>query len=242
MRDKDVMKPETLAIIPARGGSKGLPRKNVRPLLGKPLLCWTIEQARASKAINCIHVSTDDPEIAAVAGEFGNPPLFLRPAEFAQDSSPTIDAIVYTLDRYADLGKEFDIVALLEPTSPLRAEADLDSALNLLRSRMGEADSLVSLGEVHTENPYICKHVSNGWVTPFITSDQLIYQRQQLPKVYFPYGVVYASKTSTLRQQRSFYQDRTIPYYIQRWQNYEIDDIYDFCCVESVMKYEWGLP
>ena len=227
-----------LAIIPARGGSKGLPRKNIKPLLGKPLIAWTIEQALNSKYIDKVVVSTDDEEIAEISKEYGAEVPFLRPKELARDDSPTIDAIMHAINWFEERGEFFDILVLLEPTSPLRKRNDIDNALELLINNIETADAIVSVGEVHLENPYIMKKIENGYVKPFIEIDKDFYQRQQLPKVYFPYGVIYASKIETLKKYKTFYQERTIPYFIERWQNYEIDDIYDFICIESILRYK----
>ena len=232
------MKLKILALIPARGGSKGLPRKNIKPLLGKPLIAWTIEQAKNSKYIDKVVVSTDDKEIAEISKEFGAEVPFLRPKELARDDSPTIDAIMHAINWFEEKGEFFDILVLLEPTSPLRKRNDIDNALELLINSIETADSIVSVGEVHLENPYIMKKIENGYVKPFIEIDKDFYQRQQLPKVYFPYGVIYASKIETLKKYKTFYQERTIPYFIERWQNYEIDDIYDFICIESILRYK----
>lgn len=234
------MKHEIISIIPARGGSKGLPRKNIKPLLGKPLIAWTIEQAKSSRYIDKVVVSTDDPEIAKIAKKCGAEVPFLRPKELATDDAKTIDVIMHAVNRFENDGKYFDIVVLLEPTSPLRKEDDLDNSIEFFIENIDKVDSLVSVGEVHLENPYIMKKVESGGVKPFIEIDENLYQRQQLPKIYFPYGVIYLSKTSTLKKYKTFYQERTIPYLIERWQNYEIDDVYDFICIEAILRYRFS--
>jgi CMP-N-acetylneuraminic acid synthetase len=228
-----------LGIIPARGGSKGLPGKNIKPLLGKPLIAWTIEHAKASQYIDHVVVSTDDEEIAKISQEYHAEVPFLRPAELANDSAPMLDVIVHALNYFQENNRLFDIIVLLEPTSPLRKKGDVDKAIRLLIDHENTADSLVSVGEIHLESPYISKVITDGtdgYVKPFVKEEAHITRRQQLSSVYFPYGVVYASKTAALRQQGTFYQDRTIPYIIERWQNYEIDDIYDFLCIEAIFK------
>ena len=232
------MKYKIIAIIPARGGSKGLPRKNIKPLLGKPLVTWTIEQATQSKYIDKVIVSTEDKEIAKISKKYGAEVPFLRPKELATDSSPTSDTIIQAISWFEKREEYFDIVVLLEPTSPLRKKDDLDNVIELFIKNIDKADSLVSVGELHLENPYIMKKIENGYVKPFIEIGKNIYQRQQLPKVYFPYGVVYLSKTDTLKRHKTFYQEKTIPYFIENWQNYEIDDMYDFICVEAILKYK----
>ena len=225
-----------LALIPARGGSKGIPKKNIKPLLGKPLIAWTIEQAKKSKYFDRIIVSTDSEEIAEMSEKYGAEVPFLRPKELARDESPTSDAIMHAITWFEERGEYFDIVVLLEPTSPLRKENDLDNAIELFIKNIDKADSLVSVGEVHLENPYIMKKIENGYVKSFIEIDENIYQRQQLPKVYFPYGVIYLSKVDAFKKYKTFYQEKTIHYFIERWQNYEIDDIYDFIAIEALLK------
>lgn len=225
-----------LAIIPARGGSKGLQRKNILPLAGKPLIAWTIEQAKQSKYIGKVVVSTEDHEIAEISKKYGAEVPFFRPVDLATDESKTIDVIFHALDWFEKNGKMFDILILLEPTSPLRDNNDLDNAIELFIQNIKNCDSLVSVGEVHLENPYIMKVIEKDYVKPFIETENSFNQRQQLPKTYFPYGVIYLSKVGALRKHKKFYQDKTIPYFIKRWQNYEIDDLYDFICIESILK------
>lgn len=225
-----------LALIPARGGSKGLPRKNILPLLGKPLIGWTIEQARASELLDEIVVSTDDAEIAETAAVFGAPMPFMRPAALASDTSLTLDVVEHALAFYADHGRTFDYLALLEPTSPLRAPGDIDAAIATLVDAQHRSASLVSVGEVHMEHPSIVKRIENGFVAPYDREAAKVTRRQDLPAAYFPYGVIYLARLRELVETRSFYQDTTLPYFIERWQNYEVDDEYDFACVEAVLR------
>ncbi|KAB2946572.1 MAG: acylneuraminate cytidylyltransferase [Candidatus Methanoperedens nitroreducens] len=227
-----------IAIIPARGGSKGLPGKNIRSLAGKPLIAWTIDKAKKSKYIDKVIVSTEDNEIAEISRKYGAEVPVLRPEELAKDDSPTIDAIMHIINWFESKEEYFDIIILLEPTSPLRKENDIDNAVELFIENIDHAGSLVSVGEVHMENPHITKKIENGYVKPLIEIGKNLYQRQQLPKVYFPYGVIYLALTIALKKNKTFYLERTIPYFIERWQNYEIDDIYDFICIEAILKYK----
>lgn len=228
----------TLALIPARGGSKGLPRKNLLPLAGKPLIAWTIEAALASENIDRVVVTTDDDEIAAVSRAHGAEVPFLRPAELALDTSPSIDAVLHALDWLEEHeGVSFDYLALLEPTSPLRAAGDLDRAVATLAEHHDCADAVVSVGEVHLEHPSIVKRVSGGYLSPYLEDAEKVTRRQDLGPALFPYGVVYLVKVETLRATRSFYPERTLPLVIERWQNYEIDDAYDLACAEAVINY-----
>lgn len=230
-------KTKILAFIPARSGSKGLPGKNIKEFMGKPLIFWTIHQSLEAKIFDKVLVSTDCPKIATISQEFGAFVPFLRPSNLAEDTSPISDAIFQCLERLCDEGQEFDYIALIEPTSPLRKKGDLKKSLEILLSSSQSADSLVSLGKIHLENPVINQIIDKGYVKPFVkTSKKTIFQRQQFPDVFFPYGVIYASKVESYKKSKSFYQKRTIPYFIERWQNYEIDDEYDFLCIEAVFK------
>ncbi len=227
---------EILAIIPARGGSKGLPGKNIRLLAGRPLIAHTIELALESKYISKVVLSTENKKIAYIGRKYGAEVPFLRPKRLARNKSSAIDVILHAIKWFEKSGENFDIVCLLEPTSPLRKKNDIDDAIKLFIRNINKVDSLVSVGEVHLENPYIMKKIEEGYVKSFTKSDRDIYQRQQLPKAYFPYGVIYLSKIKTLKKYKTFYQRKTIPYFIKRWQNYEIDDIYDFICVEAILR------
>ncbi len=225
-----------LGIIPARGGSKGLPKKNITKIAGKPLIAWTIESTLASAYLDKVIVSTDDIEIAQVSREYGAEVPFMRPTELAEDTTPTIDVIKHAIEFYKEKNIVFDYIALFEPTSPLRQLEDIDNAIRQLIEREPDADSLISAGEVHLEHPSIMKLVVDNYLVPFHAPKKQISRRQDLETVYFPYGVAYISKTDTLLETGTFYQERTIPYLIERWQNYEVDDIYDLICIDAVMK------
>lgn len=225
-----------ICLIPARGGSKGIPKKNIKLLAGKPLIAWTIEQALKSKYLDKVLVSTDDEEIAKISKKYKAEVPFLRPKWLARDKSPTSDTIIHAINWFENRGEIFDILVLLEPTSPLRKENDIDKALEEFIKNYALADSLVSVGEVHMENPYIVKKIENGYVKPFVKVNKKINQRQDLPKVYFPYGVIYAVKVQSFKDKKTFYLDKILPYFIERWQNYEVDDIYDFYCIEIILN------
>jgi len=225
-----------IAIIPARGGSKGIPGKNIKILAGVPLICHTIESVKKSSFVDIIIVSTDDKKIASIAKEADALVPFMRPKQYAKDSSPSSDAILHAIDWFEKKKQWFDIVILLEPTSPLRKEDDIDKAIQKFVDSYATVDALVSVGEIHMESPYISKVIDHGFVKPLIEEHSSYYQRQQLPKAYFPYGVIYISKIETYKIHKTFYQKRTIPYVIERWQNYEIDDIYDFACIEKILE------
>lgn len=225
-----------LAIIPARGGSKGLPEKNIKPLCGKPLIGWTIEQAKECKYIDSIFVTTDNERIANTAKSFGVDVPFLRPAELAKDTSSSMDVVEHVLSHFENKHVNFDYILLLEPTSPLRKKNDLDAAIQLAIENES-SDGIISLGEVHMEHPMIVKKINEkGKITPYINDVIKISQRQQADKAYFPYGVIYMIKTDIFKKEKAFYTNNILPYYIERWQNYEVDDIYDFIAIEAILK------
>ena len=226
---------KVLAIIPARGGSKGLPGKNIMTLCGKPLIGWTIEHAKASIYIDEIFVSTDSEDIARTAEQFGIKVPFLRPEELAKDTSSSMDVVENVLQYYQSRKCDFDYILLLEPTSPLRKEGDLDAVI-MLAVKNETADGVVSLGKVHMEHPMIVKKINEtGKIVSYIPDSKKISQRQQADEAFFPYGVAYLIKSETFKLEKSFYTKNIIPYYIERWQNYEIDDIFDFIAVEAIL-------
>jgi len=224
-----------LGFIPARGGSKGVYKKNIRIVNRKPLIAYSIENALGSKYIDCVVVSTNDAEISDVSKRYGAV-VIPRPKKFSGDKSPTYDAIFHAVDWLKERNECFDVIVVIEPTSPLRKKSDLDNAITLFIKNMDTADSLVSVGEIHLENPYLAKKIEHGYVKPLILSNKSFSQRQQLPQLYFPYGVIYLSKIEQLKKYKTFYQKKTIPYYIERWQNYEVDDFYDYLCVDRIAK------
>ncbi len=226
-----------LAIVPARGGSKGLPGKNIRPLAGKPLIGWTLESALKSKYLDEIFVSTDSQKIADVAESFGVKVPELRPEELASDTATSASVVLYTIEYFRKQGKDFDYIILLEPTSPMRKEDDIDNAIALACDNPEKA-GVVSLGEVHMEHPSIVKRIDdNGVIEPFCDNRHYT-QRQQFSKAFFPYGVVYLVKTDYFEKNQLFYGKDSLPYFIERWQCYEVDDIYDMIAIESIINYK----
>lgn len=227
-----------LAVITARGGSKGLPGKNILPLNGKPLIAWTIRQVKKSKYVDHIFISTDSPQIADVCCEYGIPVPELRPAKLALDNTSSIDVLSYTIDLLEKREEFFDYLLLLEPTSPLRKRDDIDNIIRMAGDNPG-ADGVISVGKIHLEHPCIVKKVSEeGMLVPYIGYKEEVYQRQLENAAYFPYGVGYLVRIDNLKKYGTIYMKNVLPYYIERWQNYEIDDIYDFKCIETVMKME----
>ncbi|MBC3932351.1 acylneuraminate cytidylyltransferase family protein [Undibacterium curvum] len=207
---------KVLALIPARGGSKGIPGKNIVDLAGKPLISWTIEAAKACPRIDTIVLSSDDPTIAEVAARFGCTVPFTRPQELATDESSSMDVVYHALEQLPD----FDVVVLLQPTSPLRTAADIEACLNLMQS----APAVVSV-RPSEDHPYLTFEINDeGTLAPYAkpSADQSL-RRQDLPGAWCLNGAIYAADTKWLREQRSFISPGTVAYQMPSERSIDID-------------------
>lgn len=220
------------AVICARGGSKGLPGKNVRPLGGRPMIAWSVKAARESALIDRILVSTDDPEIAQAARDAGADVPFLRPAELATDTANLVDAIIHALDVSADRS---DYVVLLQATSPLRIAADIDGCLRLCHERDAQAAATVCEPD---KSPYWMFHLDDdGTCRLVIPRDEIGTARQDLPQVWAPNGAVYVARADWLRRERTFWrQGVTLGYVMPRERSVDIDTLLDFRMAEILMQ------
>lgn len=214
-----------LAIIPARGGSKGLPGKNIRDFCGKPLIAITIEQALASKHITRVIVSTDDADIANVAIQAGAEVPFMRPSELARDTSHALDTYLYTLERINQMSEGLvdDFIVLL-PTAPLRAVHNIDAAIELYRQH--HADSVISI----TESPFPIEWTRSiddkGILRPFFPEGNK--NRQDYVKTYVPNGQIYIFRYSVLAKSKQYYTDGTLPFITSEDYYGDIDTLNDF--------------
>ncbi|CAM3177390.1 N-acylneuraminate cytidylyltransferase/CMP-N,N'-diacetyllegionaminic acid synthase [Sphingomonas antarctica] len=233
-----------LCIVPARSGSKGLPGKNVRMLHGKPLLAWPIHAARASACIDRVICSTDDPDYAELARQAGADVPFLRPAELAVDTAPSLGFILHAVDTLAADDEVYDYVVLLEPTSPLTEGADVDAALAQLHAARDRADAIVGVTLLETVHPAFCvTRDDEGAISPLGGGDFAeLPRRQDLPPVHALDGSLYISTPDALREHQGFAHRRTLGYVTARHKALEIDDIVDFWCVEGVMAHREDLP
>jgi CMP-N-acetylneuraminic acid synthetase len=198
-----------LAIIPARGGSKGVPNKNIKLLNGKPLLGYTAEIALQSKLLTEVIVSTEDEKIRDVAQNSGIKVPFERPIELAQDDTPTIDVIIHALQWYENQSVFFDAVCLLQPTSPFRTVEFLDKAIEKFMN--SGCDSLVSVQKVpHQYNPHWTFEVNKKGNLKISTGEKkIISRRQELPTAYHRDGSIYITKTNVLLSQHSLFGKST---------------------------------
>ena len=226
-----------LAIIPARGGSKGLQGKNIFPLAGKPLIAWSIEAAKASKYIDKCIVSTDDKEIVDVAKLYDCDVPFLRPEELAFDETPSFDVIAHAVEFFKQKKSEFDYFILLEPTSPLRDANDIDCALEILDSNRGIADSIVGVAKVEATHPVFDVRIKDeGLIEPYAAENFSTFRRQEIEDLYYFEGSLYISDTKILLKEKTFYHERTLPYIVPRWKSLEIDEMVDIITAEALIN------
>jgi CMP-N,N'-diacetyllegionaminic acid synthase len=197
-----------LALVPARGGSKRLPRKNIRQLGGKPLIAWSIQVASELPAIADILVSTDDPEIAEHARRAGASVPWLRPAELATDTASSVDVAIHALDDYEREHGQVDGLLLLQPTSPFRSRARMQAGISLFADRPECSVVGVSPASLH---PLWCFRLENGKLQPFVEGGGLHLRSQDLPPAYSVNGAFYLVPAGILRNSRSFYAPETLP-------------------------------
>ncbi len=200
-----------LAIIPARGGSKGIPRKNIKELCGKPLINYTVEAGNNSKYIDYLMVSTDDEEIANVAKNSGAEIPFFRPDELASDTSKTIDAVIDAIAGLEKKGKYFDVLVLLQPTGPLRDARDIDNAIDIFFDNGKK--SLVSVSEAD-DNPILMRTIENNKLRRLYNVSSTV-RRQDMPKYYKVNGCIYINKIVTLSDNTSF-NDNEVPFIMEK--------------------------
>lgn len=223
-----------LALINARGGSKGVPRKNVRPMNGKPLIGYSIECGKASLYIDRLIVSTDDPEIADVSKSFSADVPFLRPPELAGDTARQIDAMTHAVDFLEQRGERYDYICVLQPTCPLRSTADVDGTLSLLAS--SGADSVITVTEVGGRHPRtLYTKKENGCLKPYLQSDNGGVLRQNFEELFWRTGGVYAMKRDVLMEQKSLYGLDIRGYEIPEERCFNIDSLFDWDLCESYM-------
>ncbi len=227
-----------LAIIPARGGSKGLPGKNIKELCGKPLIAWSIEAGLKCKYLDEVMVTTDYQNIVEVSKQYGAIVPFLRPNKLASDTTTSFDAIKHTIEYYKnELNKEFDYIVLLEPTSPLRESSDIDKAIEVLLD--SDVDSIVGICRTEDQNPvFLVLKNEKSFISGYENKEMKVLRRQDIKDVYFFEGTIYISKTNVLLDKKTFYHENTIGYEVPKYKSLEIDDMDDFVMVEAIMKHK----
>lgn len=223
-----------LAIIPARGGSKGVSRKNIRDIASKPLIAWTIEAAQQSQYIDRLVLSSEDEEIISVAKSWRCEVPFQRPIELAQDDTPGILPVIHVLEQLAQQGSRYDYVVLLQPTSPLRNVDDINRCLEQCIGQCSNACVSVSEAE---QNPYWMYLVDRDHrMRSLVNSVEVIPRRQDLPKVYALNGAIYVAKCEWLLQQKTFLAEETTAYLMPKERSLDIDTELDLMIAEIILQ------
>lgn len=223
-----------LTIIPARGGSKGVPRKNIKLLHGKPLVAYSIETGLRCPFLTKVIVSTEDEEIASISKAAGADVPFLRPIALASDESPTIDLIIHALEFFKEKNITYDAVCLLQPTVPFRNQNDLNTAIEKFINR--DADCLFSARKVpHIYNPHWVfeQDKESGFLKTTISDELRISRRQDLPETYHRDGSIYLTKTEIILNQRSLYGQKIIHHEMSQSPNINIDTLSDWEAAEQ---------
>lgn len=222
-----------LAIIPARGGSKGIPGKNIIDLAGKPLIAWTIEAAKKSKYIDRLVLSSDDDEIINLAAQWGCEAPFKRPDEFAKDNTPGVDPVLHAISMLPG----FDYVILLQPTSPLRTAEDIDGCIEYCM--MKQANCCVSVTEPDKSPFWMYTINSQSILEPILQIDnEVVTRRQDLPVVYALNGAVYVAKCDWLIANKSFLSKETIGYAMSKDRSVDIDSLRDLQLARVILDFK----
>ena len=222
-----------LGLITARGGSKGLPGKNIKPLCGKPLIGWTIEAALASKYIDDLILSSDSPEIMSVAVQFGCKIPFTRPESLATDEATSIDVACHALNVLQSQGRHYEYLVLLQPTSPLRETSDIDSCIELC----SEANTMSVVSVCRSEkSPFWTFYISEKNQLRRILPAPSFSRRQDAPQTFHPNGAVYVARVNHLLERQSFIDELTVGYIMPRERSIDIDTEIDFQLAALIMS------
>lgn len=222
-----------IAVIPARSGSKGLKNKNIMELNGKPLMAYTIEAALSSGIFDCVHVSTDSEMYAEIAREYGADVPFLRLKELSGDTISSWDALRYVMERYQELGKEFEYVTLLQPTSPLRDAKDIENAYKIFEEK--NADAVISVCELE-HSIQICNTLGDDQsMYRFIDSNK-VGARQLGETFYRLNGAIYMQKSEMLMNHQNLYNENSYAYVMDKIHSIDIDDAFDFRMAQMAME------
>lgn len=219
-----------LAVIPARGGSKRLPGKNILPFCGKPLISWSIQAAMESEYIDKVVVSSDDSNILAIAEQYGADVL-PRPAVLASDEAGTISVLKHVING---MESKYDCIVLLQPTSPLRTEKHIDEAIELLGCK--QADSIISVTKTAHSPLWSNTLPQNKSMKDFLRSDVAGKRSQELADYYRLNGAIYIVTCGFFLENESFYSDNSYAYIMPEYASVDIDTKYDFVCAEAIAK------
>lgn len=228
------IKKRILFLIPARGGSQRLPAKNIIPLAGRPLIAWTIKSAKASRYTGTVVVSTDDKKIANVAKHCGAQVPFLRPKSLARSASKTEDVILHALEYFKKLDREYDLIVLLQPTSPLRTSADIDRAIELFYHR--KANAVVSVSHAEHHPSWITSLTRTGLMKSFMPKMRIQRNGHPSPCYYRLNGAIYIASVPFILKKKTFVGRRTYAYIMPIERSVDIDTVLDYQMAKLLMK------
>ena len=228
-------KKKVLAIIPARGGSERIPKKNILNLSGKPLISWTIEAALASEYIDDVVVSTDDNEILTIAKKYGAKVPFIRPDKFSSNDASSISVVLHAIEFFQKVDERYDYIVLLQPTSPLRTVKNIDESIELLQQK--KCDAIVSVCNVD-HSPLWCNTIpSSGSLSNFLDEQVLNSRSQDLESYFRLNGAIYLCKIERILNEKTFFiKDNIYSYKMNRENSIDIDEMIDFNIAEMLMS------
>lgn len=221
-----------LGLIPARGGSKGVPGKNIRLLAGEPLIAHSIKAGKRCPKLDRLILSTDDEQIAAVGRQYGLEVPFLRPAHLATDEAAALDVFQHALKFVLEQGYEPDALLVLQPTSPLRDENDIERAIELFVN--GEFDQVITVTEVSQHPGWMKTMGNNSELQPFLQETAGSLRRQDLPQLYIPNGAIYIYRTEYILNPQPNHRVGAV--IMEPWKSIDIDNPLDFFLAEQVME------
>lgn len=221
-----------LALIPARGGSKGIKDKNIVDLCGKPLLAYTVEAAVQSSYIDDVVVTTDSQVIADVAIKYGAQVPFMRPERLAQDTSTTLEAVLHAIEELRKQRKDYDVLVLLQPTAPLRDAKDIDDAIEVFVAN--NRAPLVSVSEVN-DHPILMRTITEEGKLHNLLNVGSTCRRQDMPKIYRVNGSIYINNVMEINESTSF-NDNCVPYIMEKNHSIDIDEMIDLKIAEEYLK------
>ncbi len=226
-----------LAIVPARGGSKGLAGKNLADFHGMPLIGWPIKAALGSHFVDTVIVSTDAADIAEAARELGAEVPFSRPAELATDTATSAQVVVHAVEFFRSNSADFGYVVLLQPTSPLTETGDIDAALEMLVENRAIADAIVGVTRIEAAHPALAfDRDDGGLVTPHFADDfSTPVRRQDMAELFAASGNLYIADTEAFLREGGFYHSRTLGFVVPKWKAVDIDDIVDLAVARAIM-------
>lgn len=232
MKKYNLATPKIIVVIPARGGSKRLPKKNIKSLVGKPLIAYTIEASLKSKYVGRVIVSTEDKEIAEISKKYGVE-VIKRPKHLATDSAKTMDAVFHLL-KILEKGKYIpEIVIILQPTSPLRTSDDIDKAIDIFLN--SECESVISVYEMEP-SPYWSFKIENKYLKLLFNKKYLFKRSQDLLKIYALNGAIEISTLKVIKKYKSFFSSKILPYIMPKERSIDIDYEIDFKLAEFILK------